>query len=280
MNKVLITGSNGFIGRRLKTFLDKLGYDVFEYNADVKKPIDFDGDIEAIVHLAAKTFSQESIKNPLGTFEVNFLGTLNVLEFAKRIGAKVIFPSTSGVYKQSKTPVNEDSELIAVNPYVESKLLAEELCEFYSRVYSLKCIVLRIFNVYGAPEKDWALMQTIMTGLMNKKKAELSSPDNVRDYVYLEDVMTAFEAAIKYHSKNNLEIFNIGSGIGYSVGQVVDILSEAFGAKVDVQYTNFRSGELNFIIADISKTKKLLKWEPKVSIYDGARKMVQGFKKV
>lgn len=278
MSKILITGSKGFIGKRLKIFLKEQEHSVSEYNLDVVKPINFKGDVDVVVHLAAKTSSQESIKNPLETFRVNFIGTLNVLEFAKGKNIKVIFPSTSGVYKQEDNPVTEDSELMPFNPYVESKYLADELCRFYARVNSVKCIVLRIFNVYGAPTRDWTLMQTIMQDLLDGRESELSSPDNVRDYVHLDDVMSAFEAAINYSSKSNFEIFNIGSGIGYSVKQIVAILSKEFGNGAKVKYTSFREGELKCIVADISKAKKILKWEPNVSINDGIRRMINEYK--
>lgn len=276
MSKILITGSNGFIGKKLKYFLLK-DNEIFEYNGDIRKPINFDDNFNVIIHLAAKTSILDSLKNPLETMEINVLGTLNVLELAKSKKAKVIFLSTAGVYDVSSKPVNENFSINPKNAYVQSKNLGEELCKFYSNVYGVCCVILRLFNVYGYPCKDNRITQDLMDSLLNNKQVELSSPNNVRDYVHLDDVLEVIKLAVNYNSENKFDIFNIGSGVGTSVGDLVNVISDIYGKKINVKYTNFRKGEISISIADITKVRNTLGWKPKIELTKGVRMMINAY---
>ncbi len=274
MSRILITGSKGFIGEKLKKFLLDSNYEILEYIEDIRKPINFDGNFDVVIHLAAKTSVVDSLNNPLETMEINVLGTLNVLEFSKSKKAKVIFISTAGIYDLSSKPVGEEFPISPKNPYVQSKYLGEELCRIYSKTYNICCTVLRLFNVYGYPCKDNRITQDIMNGLLNDKQVELSSPNNVRDYVHLDDVLEAIKLSIIYNPEKNFNIFNIGSGVGTSVKVLVNVFSIAYGKEVNVKYTDFRKSEVGISIADITKAEEILGWRPKISLIEGVKMMV------
>jgi len=266
MLKVLVTGPKGFIGSKVIPFLKGNGYSVKEYNGDVRKPIKFSGDIDVILHLAALTSISDSIEDPMSTVEVNVLGTLNVLEFARKKSSKVVFLSTAGVYGQKSTPVSENDKLNPKHPYGESKVLSENLCEFYSQVYGIKSVVLRLFNIYGPGQKSPMLIPDILNNINGK--IVFSSPNYSRDFVHLDDLLNAIDSAINF-SSGDYEVFNIATGKTVSIGDVVILVERILNKRLDVEYTNFRAGEINVSIADVSKAKNLLGWEPKVNFVDG-----------
>ncbi len=276
----LVTGSKGFIGSYLVKSLKKNNVNVLEI--DIKDGIDLTNweqlsdtikktsTIDVIFHLGAIVFVPYSLKNPRTTYLTNIIGTLNLLEIARIYDInKFIFASTYVYGHPQYLPIDENHPTQAISPYNRSKILGEELCKGYYQDYGVQSVILRPFNIYGKGQAKDFLIPSIIDQLPTKK-ISLENPNPKRDYVFIDDVVSAYMKAALYN-KNSFEIFNIGSGESFSVSEIVKkILSLAQSKDTVVTFTNkIRENEISNIVADISKAKDMLKWQPKISIETG-----------
>lgn len=282
--RILVTGSNGFVGRHLVEELKRQDVEVVTLTdqngnrIDVRdwqkiKEID---DIDMVYHLAAVTYVPISFENPKETYDVNVLGTLNILELCRlRDVEKIIFLS-SYVYGQPQyLPIDEKHLLQPTNPYARSKVLGENLCKAYYEDYSLKCVILRPFNIYGKGQLDNFLIPFILKQLV-KGKIELNDPEPKRDFIYISDVIDAYIKAGEFDK--DFEIFNIGYGKSYSVKEIVNKLIKIHGKDVKVHYKDERrKSEIMDTIADIKKAKVNLFWKPKISIDEGLKAIYKDY---
>lgn len=276
---ILITGGNGFIGRHLIEYLQTKHYRVIHPDSqelDVRTEADFDSfcgtDISHVIHLAGRTFVPASWENPKNFFEVNVMGTLQVIEFCRRYGINLTYISAY-IYGQPKSiPVSETSDVKPDNPYAKSKYMAEELCEFYSSFFSMNISVLRLFNVYGPGQNENFLIPAIMRQLCSDSaKIEVNDLNPRRDYIYIEDVCNAIELSIE--KSKGFQLYNIGSGVSFSVQEIIDLLQKLAGThKQTVSRNMVRRNELNDVTADISCIKENWKWEPSISLEEGLRR--------
>ena len=278
--RILVTGSSGFVGRHLVEELKRQDVEVVTLTdqkgnrIDVRdwqkiKEID---DIDMVYHLAAVTYVPFSFENPKETYDVNVLGTLNILELCRlRDVEKIVFLS-SYVYGQPQyLPIDENHPLQPTNPYARSKVLGENLCKAYYEDYYLKCVILRPFNIYGEGQSNNFLIPFILKQLVNGK-IELNDPEPKRDFIYIKDAVNAYIKAGAFDK--DFEIFNIGYGKSYSVNEIVNKLIKIYGKDVKVDYKNERrKKEIMDTIADIKKAKLKLCWNPKVSIDEGLKAM-------
>lgn len=280
--RILLTGSEGFVGKNLAQELRRQG-------AKVLTLIDRDGqridirdwqkireirNLDMVYHLAATTGIPFSFENPRETYEVNVLGTLNILELCRlRSIKKVVFASAYVYGNPQYLPIDEKHPLRPANPYAMSKVLAENLCRAYCEDYGLECIVLRAFNIYGKGQIDSFLIPSILKQLVNRK-IELLDPAPRRDFLNIIDAVNAYIKAGEYDG-SGFEIFNIGSGVSHRVSDVVDLILKISGTKCSVVYRNERrKNEVTDTVADISKAKRLLKWEPSIALKDGLKNMI------
>jgi UDP-glucose 4-epimerase len=280
--RILLTGSEGFVGKNLAQELKRQG-------AKVLTLIDRDGqgidirdwqkikeirNLDMVYHLAAMTGIPFSFENPRETYEVNVLGTLNILELCRlRSIKKVVFASAYVYGNPQYLPIDEKHPLRPTNPYAMSKVLAENLCRSYCEDYGLECIVLRAFNIYGKGQIDRFLIPSILKQLVNRK-IELLDPAPRRDFLNIIDAVNAYIKAGEYDG-SGFEIFNIGSGISHRVSDVVDLILNVSGTKCSVVYKNERrKNEVMDTVADISKAKRLLKWQPSIALKDGLKIMI------
>ena len=280
LRKVLVTGSDGFLGKALTKRLTEQGYSV--KGLDLKQGTDVaDWDqvkklrgFQTIIHLAAKTFIPSSFNQPRVFYRSNFLSTVNILELSRINKAKVIFASSYVYGYPNYVPIDENHPTAAHNPYSESKLLAEKLCRGYHRDFGLQMIILRAFNLYGLGQRKEFLIPHLLES-MKKGKILLGEPEYKRDYVYLDDAVEAYMKAVEYEPEG-LEIFNIGYGKSYSVRELVDLVKNCWGENVPVRYDeNKRKGEVPDAVADIRKAKRILGWQPRIDIETGIRKLIQ-----
>jgi UDP-glucose 4-epimerase len=282
----LVTGSEGFVGRRLVHALHNQGVSVIPL--DVKNGVDLtDGkhlneylkktsSIDIVFHLAAIVFVPYSFEHPQITYITNVAGTLNMLELARLRGVKKFVFASSYVYGPPQyLPIDEQHPLHAVSPYNRSKILAEELCHGYYEDYGVSCAILRPFNIYGQGQSKQFLIPQIINQLPSKTIV-LQDPTPKRDYVYVDDVVSAYMKAAMYNG-TGYDVFNIGSGRSYSVQEVVDkILTLSQGKEVTVTYTHKkREHEIMDIVADIQKAKDKLKWQPTMDIDNGLSKLLK-----
>lgn len=264
--RILITGGRGYIGRHLVHALQEKDYAVMVYTEDVRKPVSEKWKAEVIIHLAAKrTGDEHEIE------ETNVLGTKNILEACRQWKAKCIVASSCGVYgNPAENPVKEEASVNPFNAYNKSKVEAEALCKEYEELYNLKIIILRLFNIYGNNNQNEFLIRTLST--YDEKQQIRLNPDIVRDYIHIKDILQAFLKALEYEGSCN--IFNIGSGKGYTADQVIAIIERITGRKVKYEI-NKDPIVIKKIIADITKAREELKWSPKITLEEGLKEVMK-----
>lgn len=282
--RILVTGSDGFIGRHLVSRLGKEEAKVMALDSktdirrwnEVKNVVKTAKGTDIVFHLAAITYIPFCWKNPRVIYETNVLGTLNILELCRLSQAKKMVFMSSYVYGVPKyLPVDENHPVEPTNPYSESKKLAEELCKAYYEDYGLNTVILRPFNVYGEGQSSNFLIPSIVQQVLKKKQVRLKDPIPKRDFLYIADMVEVFLKAGLYEGRG-WEIFNIGAGESYSVKEIVAKVIKIHGKKVRVVYSKERrKGEIMDVVADISKAKKELGWCPQTGIEEGLRIYLQ-----
>lgn len=280
-NKVIIvTGASGFVGKALCRKLVDAGNTIAEL--DIVNGVNI-GDyshlkgfpkFDIAIHLAARSFVPDSYKMPRDFYETNFMGTLNILELCRENNAKMIYASSYVFGNPQYFPINEQHPVVGFNPYAQSKIFGEELCSAYARDFNLRSVIIRPFNIYGRGQNENFLLPMIINQAKTGTIA-LKDPRPKRDLLYLDDMIDAYCAAVKYEPKG-AEVFNIGYGKSYSIAELVEIVRQESGADIKVEFSNeTRPHEILDTVADISKAGKLLKWKPAVSIQDGIKMMMK-----
>lgn len=251
---------------------------------------------EGIMHFAALCLVNESMEKPDLYFENNVGGSLNLLRSMAENGVKnLVFSSTCAVYGESKyLPMDEKHPLLPTNPYGESKLIVEKMIYWMAKVYDLKYCIFRYFNVSGAAEDgligdskkpSQLLVQNAVRGAMGIEPFKLTCPKvetkdgtPVRDYINVEDLVRAHVMALGYLDQGgSSEIFNLGTGSGNSVLEIVDQVQKITSKKFDIQSGEPRKGEYAQVYADIGKVREKLGWKPENSIEDSVNSLVKWY---
>ncbi len=301
MAKILVTGGAGFIGINLLEELlpyhrlvvvDNLStgkgspilQDVHFYPMNIldeefekivtqEKP-------EFIIHLAAQINVPESFVNPIFDLESNILGTLKVLEAAKKNGIqKIIYPSSAAVYGSPQfLPITEEHPIAPMSFYGISKHTPEHYLQTYFHSYGLDYTVLRFANVYG-PRQDsggeGGVVAVFTDNLLkNKTLSIFGDGEQTRDFVFVKDVAGAI---IKSISTGNHQILNIGSGRKVSVNQLFQQIKSLTQSSIEPQYFTNRPGDIRDSIFDIAKARKVLGWEPQTTLEQGLRLTMEWF---
>ncbi|MFN5319349.1 MAG: UDP-glucose 4-epimerase GalE [Bacteroidia bacterium] len=256
--------------------------------AELSRVFDIEKDIAASIHFAALKAVGESVENPLLYYKNNLISLLNLLEVQQESGIQnLVFSSSCTVYGEPDTlPVTEQSPVKqAVSPYGNTKQIGEEIISDACRSSKLNAIALRYFNPVGAHES--ALIGELPNGIPNNlvpfitqsaigKRAELkvfgndySTPDGtcIRDYIHVEDVAAAHVAALKrlenesLHRNSRFEVFNIGTGRGHSVMEIINSFEQATGCTLNYSVTARRPGDIEKVYADTQLSNKVLGWE-------------------
>ena len=284
---ILVTGASGFIGSHLSVELKKQGADVLLLTDQDGKNIELRdwrklknyvgelGKVDLVYHLAAQLFVPYSFENPRDVYEVNVLGTLNVLELCRLYNIqKIVFPSSYVYGHPQYLPIDEGHPINPNNPYARSKVIGEALCKAYHEDYNLNCTILRSFNIYGEGQGNRFLIPSIIKQL-ESGRIEIKDPEPRRDYLYISDAIEAFVKAGEY-SNAEFDVFNIGSGTSYSVAEVVSKVLESWGREAEVDYRGRRRvGEIVDVVANIQKAGEKLSWKPHVSLEQGLSKYVE-----
>jgi len=274
---VLITGATGFIGRHLQDHLTTAKISATPFSKDVREPIDEDFDTDVIVHLAAATGVASVDKDRYAIYATNILGTLNILEYCRQYHARLIFMSTSGVYEPSLSEkLSEESPTRPQSIYTKSKYLAESLCETYSRTYNISCTVFRIFNGYGPGQNNAYLIPYIIENALTNNTIVLKNPKSVRDLIHVDDIIMAVKM-VTCNQPAGFNIYNIGSGNGQCVIDIVTLVENILGKPVQCKIEQLSSDQIPYSVADIGKAYRELDWWPKVDIRDGLNRMIEAF---
>lgn len=265
LGKIIITGGSGFIGREIAEKLAEKYEIIFfdrRHGKDVTKKEDFEGlTADYVIHLAA-VIKGENSEEILST---NAVGTLNVLEFCKKTGAKLVFASSAAVYGNAKSPIKEDCKLAPISAYGKSKAACESLCEHYHKMFGTSVTILRFFNVYGPGQGTGMLIPDIIEGL-KKDVVSLVNPNPKRDYVHVRDVAEAIERSMKL---SGLNIINIGTGKSHSGA---DVAAMMVPEDKKIVYSDNSPSDSD-IYADIVLAKKVLGWEPKITLEKGIKEL-------
>jgi dTDP-glucose 4,6-dehydratase len=307
--KVFVTGADGFIGSHLVEKLVNLNFkvkaltfynsmssygwlnnlnkkildnveiilgDVRDYNFIEKHT----KNIDIIYHLAALIAIPYSYCSPKSYIETNINGTYNILQASRKNNlSKVIITSTSEVYGSAqKIPISEKHPLNAQSPYAATKIAADQLAMSFYKSFNLPITILRPFNTYGPRQSAKAIIPTIITQLLsNCKILKVGNIRPTRDFLYVEDTVSAFAQLAKYNLFG--EIINIGNKFEISISDIINIFKNDFGykfkLKIDPKRIRSKKSEVNRLLADNYKAKTLIKWKPKYSGISGFKKGLQ-----
>jgi len=310
--KILITGGVGFIGSHLCEKYVSEGETVFcldnfengdlrniyallthkkfkLVHGDVRDPNLLEKimpEVDAIIHLAAQIHVERSIVEPKLTYDVNVLGTLNVLETARRYDVeKIIHTSTSEVYGSAQNlPMNENHPLCSPHPYGASKIAADRLCYAYIQTYGMNICIARPFNTFGPKQKDHGYGGAI--SIFTKRVLSGQPPviygdgNQTRDYMYINDLVRAYDLILK-NSKSLKEVINFGTGKDIKILDLANEIIKLCNKKRKMKpvHVASRPGEIAQMMADYSKAKKLLGWEPKYTLERGLKEFIDWYKK-
>lgn len=280
-NEDVIVLDNLQTGYRQSVDVDKF------YNLDLRdKEIDKvfkENDITGVIHFAANSLVGVSVKEPYEYYDNNVYGTLCLLKAMMENDVKnIIFSSTAAVYGEPENiPILETDKTIPTNPYGETKLTMEKMMKWFDNAYGIKYVSLRYFNAAGADKKgdigeshnpETHLIPLILQVPLGKRDKVYIFGDDyetrdgtcIRDYIHVLDLADAHYLAYKYlQDGNKSEIFNLGSGNGFSVKEVVDVARKVTGKKIPAEITDRRPGDPAILIASSEKIKNKLGWLPK-----------------
>ncbi|WP_307972212.1 UDP-glucose 4-epimerase GalE [uncultured Brachyspira sp.] len=245
--------------------------------------------IDGVIHFAAFALVEESVQNPSKYYRNNIYGTLNLLDtMIKHNVKRIVFSSTCATYGEpTYTPIDEKHPQNPINPYGYSKLAVERIMDDYDKAYKLKSIRLRYFNVAGADEKgrigEWHepethLIPNILKSNDNKvftifgNDYDTRDGTCIRDYVNVLDLAEAHRLSYEYLIKENkTDVFNIGTGEGYSVKEVFDTCERVLNKKIPVEIMGRRAGDPAVLYADIGKVKSILDWKSEKSLEESIK---------
>ena len=298
--KYLVTGGAGFIGSNIVNSLVDAGHGVvvidnessdsheyFHYNDRAKyykhDICDYDKikhlfeNVDTVFHCAAEARIQPAIINPLKAVMTNSYGTCSVLQAAREAGVRrVVYSSTSSAYGlMNQIPNVETQSDDCLNPYSVSKVSGEKLCKMYSDLFGLETVVFRYFNVYGKNQPTRGQYAPVI-GLFlkqakeNKRLTIVPDGEQRRDFTHVSDVVSANILASTVKMEKYGQVFNIGTGINYSVNELTNFISK------DTVMIDPRIGESRETLANINKAKTVLGWKPKVILEQWISEQLNG----
>jgi UDP-glucose 4-epimerase len=280
--KILVTGHSGLIGTHLVNKL-KSEYSVVTTNKnnglrinvlDKSQLLDLE-EVNAVIHLAAKTSVSDSISNPYDTYYTNIVGTLNILDYAVQRNIKNIINISTYTYGNPKyIPVDEDHPPNPHSHYHKSKLISEKLCKYYSDDYKLNIVTLRPFYIYG-PSYNSSFISSTIRKVANNEKVILNVKNTHRDFLFVDDFVDLVHQ-ILLSFPEGYNVYNVGSGKSYSLEYVLKVIESIVNKKISVEYdSSFRPNDVLEMVADIGKVMKEFGWRPTIDIDVGLRLTIE-----
>jgi UDP-glucose 4-epimerase len=277
---IAVTGSSGFIGSRLVRLLRASCHTVIEVDLvsgmDITVPsvVDAVPKIDVLVHLAGKLFVPDSYLHPRTYYTVNIIGTVHALEICRKFNARMVLASSYVYGVPQYLPIDELHPVAAFNPYAQSKLIGEQLCQAYLRDFNVASTILRPFNIYGPKQNTSFLIPSILhqagTGVIS-----LKDPKPKRDYIFIDDVVRGFARAVEF-DHNGCETFNVASGVSVSVEEIAALIRDRFYPSAEIRYDHEqRRTEVPDTQGDIKKALSLLHWTPSVSLMEGVSQCIE-----
>jgi len=276
----LITGSLGNVA-------SLEGHPRFRFlQHDVTQPLPDSIKPDLIFHLASPASVPDYLGHPLETLRVNSVGTLAMLELARQCNARFLFTSTSEIYGNPMVHPQPETYWGNVNPnglracYDESKRLGEAATFVYVRSYGLDARVVRIFNTYGPHSRsdDGRIAPNfVMQALRDEPLTVYGDGSQTRSYCYVADLVRGIEAAM-FHSSSSAEVFNLGNPDEYTVLEFARIVANAVGSNAGIEHRPLPVDDPERRRPDISKARRLLEWEPRVSLAEGIGHTIAWFR--
>lgn len=250
-------------------------------NPDHLKGIFQKNKIDFVVHLAARAGVRPSIAEPLLYQDVNIRGTIVLLEACKEHGMHhFIFASSSSVYGENqRVPfTEEDLDIQPISPYGATKRAGELLCYSYHHLHGMNIACLRIFTAYGPRQRPEMAIHKFTRLIDQGEKIPIyGDGSSRRDYTYIDDLIEGILAVIRYHK--GFEVYNLGESQTTSLKELIRLIEEAFGKKANIEMLEPQPGDVSVTYADVTKAKRLLKYQPKVKMKEGIKRFVEWYKK-
>ena len=309
--KVLVTGAEGFIGSHLTELLVEKGFEVkafVRYNfkndwgwleeSKYKNDIEiYTGDVrdydsvydamkgvDVVFHLAALIGIPYSYISPLAYIKTNTEGTYNILESGRKLNLKrIIITSTSEIYGTAQyVPIDEKHPYNPQSPYAASKAAADHLALSYYRSFGTPITIIRPFNTYGPRQSARAVIPTIISQILaGKKQIKLGNLSPTRDLNYVKDIANGF-ITVGLHENTIGDVYNLGSGQEISIGDLAQKIIELTGKKVeiieDAQRIRPEKSEVERLLSNAEKAKKVTGWEPKYTLEEGLKETIDWIK--
>ena len=278
--KIAVAGSDGFVGKAVCGQLEQAGHEVVRIDLaqgfDLSEPEAADKvpQVECFIHLANLVYVPGSYENPALYYRVNYMTTLNALEVCRRHKARMVYIS-SYVYGPPKyLPVDEKHPMHPFNPYAQTKVICEKLCEGYHRDFGVKVSVIRPFNLYGVGQKGKLLIPEIIGQLKEgKTEIQLKAASPRRDYINVVDVARA--VCMCAESSEEYEAYNVCSGQSVSVREITETINKYLRRKVTFRFSvSDRPNEVDESRGSCEKLKAL-GWAPTVTFEEGIRAIVE-----
>jgi UDP-glucose 4-epimerase len=300
MKKILITGSSGTIGTRLGEKLLNLGYEIIgvdwkknKWHKNLeKRTIHLDlrnknlvlkklpKKVDLIIHLAANARVYELVKNP-DLARDNMITTYNILEYSRINKIKnIIFASSREVYGNTKKAKHKEEDVKIENcesPYSASKISGEALIHSYHKCFGINYVIIRFSNVYGMYDESDRVIPLFIRKAIKNENLVVFGKDKILDFTYIDDAVEGVIKVIKGFNKVKNNTFNIATGKGTKILFVAQLIKKFLNSKSRIIIKQNRPGEVVKYIADISKAKKLLNYEPRTDIIEGIKKTIEWY---
>ncbi len=294
MQKILITGGLGQVGSYLVDALhEKAKITVLDnYSSTTREAVPpevnvIKGDVkdrmaadlvnqnDVVIHTAAQISVTASMKDPLFDAQNNVFGTLNLLEAARRSSiSKFIYISSAAVYGDPiNVPITESHPQDPLSPYGASKLSGEKYCMMYNKAFGLPSCCIRPFNIYSPRQDPGNPYSGVISRFIEKARAGQSpvifgDGTQTRDFISVHDIVDIIQLLLEKEDANG-HVFNAGTGNSITVSELANMVLETFDVDVPVRYMPERPGDIKYSCSDISKARKILGFEPKVSLREG-----------
>lgn len=304
---ILITGSSGQIGTNLALKLMENGHKVFGVDKRTNtwtnvfpyimhdlsgRYYNFKGgigevvyprDIDLVVHFAANAKVHELVEHPEHALD-NIIVNFNVLEYCRQNNLPIIFSSSREVYgdiHRYNTDEVQSDFLFTESPYSASKISGEALIYSYAKCYGLKYLIFRFSNVYGRYDSDISRMERVVPlfiqKILNDEPIKVFGKDKTLDFTYVDDCISGVMSGIEKLASGKVQnqTINLAFGVGHTLMELVELVSKNLSKTPNVTIENSKLGEVNYFVANIARAKELLGYEPKTSLSDGIKKMIE-----
>lgn len=278
--KIAVAGSEGFVGKQVCCQLEASGHEIVKIDItqgfDLSDPavIETIPQVDCFIHLANLVYVPASYDNPALYYRINYMTTLNALEVCRKYKARMVYISSYVYGPPQYLPVDEKHSLNPFNPYAQTKVICEKLCEGYHRDFGVKESVIRPFNLYGVGQKGKLLIPEIIGQLKEgKTEIQLKAASPRRDYINVTDVARAI--CLCAESNEEYEAYNVCSGESISVREITEVINKNLRNKVTFNFSaSDRPNEVDESRGSYEKLKAL-GWQPTISFEEGIKAILE-----